>query len=88
MNVAKKEIVDSIHMQKHKIYQYTIPTLISTLSAYDYYQNLIKSGEKYIDMEILVKPYTNINILKYIPLKSMLPGRVFTFNSQLYFVYH
>ncbi len=39
-------------------------------------------------MDVLVKPYRNVNVLKYVPLKQMLPGRVFTFNSQLYFIYH
>jgi hypothetical protein len=75
-------------MQKCKIYHQTIPTLLSTLSSYDYYEGLVKSDSKYIDNDLLVRPYQNVNILKYLPLKNMLPGRVFTFNSQLYFVYH
>lgn len=75
-------------MQKCKIYHQTIPTLLSTLSSYDYYEELVKSDSKYIDNDLLVRPYQNVNILKYLPLKNMLPGRVFTFNSQLYFVYH
>lgn len=37
VNTAKKEIVSSIHTQKNRIYQYTLPTLITTLSKYDYY---------------------------------------------------
>ena len=37
---------------------------------------------------MLLTPYKNVNILKYIPLRHMLPGRVFTYNSQLYFIYH
>ncbi len=37
MNVAKKEIVDSIRMQKHKVYQNTVPAVLTALSAYDYF---------------------------------------------------
>jgi hypothetical protein len=44
-------------MQKHKVYQYTVPTLINTLSNYDYYKNVIKTYSKYIDSGDHLTPY-------------------------------
>jgi hypothetical protein len=88
VNIAKKEIVDSIHMQKHKVYQYTIPTIIATLSAYDYFKNTIKNYSKFIDSSDNLTPFQPKNIMKIVPLKHLLPGRVFVYNSKLYFIYH
>lgn len=88
INVAKKEIVDSIHMQKTKVYQYTVPTLINTLSNYDYYKNNIKTYSKYIDSNDLLTPYQIKHVTKLVALKHLLPARTFVFNSKLYFVYH
>ena len=42
INVVKKEIVSIIQGQKNKRYHYTLPTLVTTLSNYDYYDNVIK----------------------------------------------
>jgi hypothetical protein len=88
VNMGKKEIVDSIHLQKHKVYQYTVPTLINTLSAYDYYKNNIKTYSKYIDSSDHLTPYQPKHVNKLVSLKHLLPGRTFVFNSKLYFVYH
>jgi hypothetical protein len=88
VNAAKKEIVDSIHMQKHKIYQYTVPTLIYTLSTYDYYKKNVKTYSKYIDSGDHLTPYQPQHVGKLVSLKHLLPGRTFVFNSKLYFVYH
>jgi hypothetical protein len=88
VNISKKEIVSSIRTQKHKLYQNTVPLLLTTLSAFDYAQNLLKKEERYISAELMTTPFRRVNLLKLVPLRHMLPGRVFTFNSQLYFVYH
>lgn len=88
VNIAKKEIVDSIHMQKHKVYQYTVPTLIYTLSTYDYYKKNVKTYSKYIDSSDHLTPYQPQHVGKLISLKHLLPGRTFVFNSKLFFIYH
>lgn len=73
-------------MQKHKIYQYTIPTLLAALSNYDYYNNVIKSN-RYLNND-LTTPYEMKNVVKIASLRHMLPGRSFVFNSKLFFAYH
>lgn len=88
INIAKKEVVDSIHMQKHKVYQYTIPTIITTLSSYDYHKNILKKQSKFMDTRDLITPFQPKNIMKVVPLKHLLPGRAIVYNSKLYFVYH
>jgi hypothetical protein len=88
VNTAKKEIVNCIHTQKTKIYQYTLPSLVNTLAAFDYHSSILKKKSKYIDKDELIMHSSSTNIMKIVPLRHLIPGRVHAFNSKLYFVYH
>lgn len=75
-------------MQKSKVYQYTIPSLINALSNYDYFKSNLRSTSKYIDSSDNLTPYQPRHVAKIVSLKHLLPGRTFVFNSKLFFVYH